>query len=488
MNDERRVRLDKLERAKELGMDPYPKQAERSHEVAAVLGDFDALAEKGTAVTIVGRLMVMRVHGGMMFADLQDGSGKMQISFRQDEMGEELFVRFRDLFDAGDFAQVTGVPFVTQRGEKTIAVSAYRMISKALLPLPEKWHGLQDIEMRFRQRELDILTNADVRSRFVLRSKLVSAFRDFLNKADFLEIETPMLQAMPGGANAKPFVTHHNALDIDLYLRIAPELYLKRMLVAGFEKIYEIGRCFRNEGIDHSHNPEFTLLEMYWAYAKKDEYLSFLEKMVADSVQAVLGTTEVEHADGNLSFVAPFPRLTFREAILNACGIDIDGISDIPGLIAEIKAKKVKVDFKGCVGLGEYLDELYKKTARKAIVGPVWVLDYPVEMKPLANRAEDPTKSAAAQLVIHGAEVINAYYHELNDPIDQRSRFDVEAKQAEAGSEVAQPKDEEFLEALEHGMPPAAGMGIGIDRFAAILAGVPSLKEIILYPTLRPKQ
>jgi lysyl-tRNA synthetase class 2 len=348
---------------------------------------------------------------------------------------------------------------------------------------------LSDVEIRFRQRELDLISNPDVRQRFVIRSRLVSSMRSFLDKDGFLEVETPVLQTLAGGAAARPFVTHHNALGIDLYLRIAPELFLKRLVIGGMEKVYEIARCFRNEGIDHSHNPEFTQIELYWAYAGKERFLSFIESMVTTMLTDTFGSTIVTRESGNLDFTGPWPRLTFREAILNACNIDIDTIKNREDLIAAVKKNKVKVDLSKSVGLGEELDELYKKTARAKLTGPVWVLDYPVAMKPLAGRSpEDPDKSATAQLVVDGAEIINAYYYELNDPIDQRSRFDEQQKLSEQGSEEAQPKDEEFLNALEHGMPPTSGMGMGIDRLVAILTSAPSLKEVILFPTLRPKQ
>jgi lysyl-tRNA synthetase class 2 len=302
--------------------------------------------------------------------------------------------------------------------------------------------------------------------------------RAFLDAQGFLEVETPVLQPIPGGANARPFVTHHNALDTDLYLRIAPELYLKRLVVGGLEKVYEVARCFRNEGIDPSHNPEFTMLELYWAYADKEAFISMIEEMLARMVKDALGT----------DIGAPFPRLTFREAVLKETGIDIDELKNEKDVIAAVKKAKVKVDFKNCVGLGEYLDELYKKTARAKLEGPVWVFDYPVEMKPLSARVPgEPTKSASAQLVMQGAEIVNAYYHELHNPIDQRERFEHQQALAEKGSEEAQRMDTAFLEALEHGMPPTSGFGMGIDRLAAILTGSPSLKEVILFPTLRPK-
>lgn len=477
MMDEREVRLEKLKALRKAGQEPYSVEARRDTTCGQVLASFEAWMEASKAVTLDGRVMGIRVHGGMIFADLEDESGRIQLLLKEDEI-DGAFNDFRDLIDPGDFVEATGVPFLTKRGEKSLKISDWRILSKALLPLPEKWHGLQDVETRFRQRELDLIANPEVRERFRVRSKLVSSMRAFLDTQGFLEVETPMLQPIPGGANARPFITHHNALDIDLYLRIAPELYLKRLVVGGLEKVYEVGRCFRNEGIDPTHNPEFTMMELYWAYAKKEEFIVMIEAMLSHMVKEALGK----------KFGAPFPRLTFREAILNETEIDIDELKNEKDVIAAVKKAKVKVDFKKCVGLGEYLDELYKKTARAKLEGPVWVLDYPVEMKPLANRVPgEPGKSATAQLVIQGAEIVNAYYHELHDPLDQRERFEQQQELSEKGSEEAQRMDTGFLEALEHGMPPTSGFGMGIDRLVAILTEAPSLKEVILFPTLRPK-
>jgi len=488
MLEERDVRLSKLETLRNAGMDPYPKATERTQEVGELLATFDSFVSSAEPVVLAGRIMTIRVHGGMIFADVRDESGQVQLVFKEDALAEA-FNLFRDCMDPGDFVEAHGTAFLTKRGEKSVLITDWRILSKALLPLPEKWHGLSDVEIRFRQRELDLIVNPEVRQRFVIRSRLVSAMRSFLDESGFLEVETPVLQTLAGGAAARPFTTHHNALGIDLFLRIAPELFLKRLVIGGMEKVYEIARCFRNEGIDHSHNPEFTQIELYWAYAGKERFLAFIETMLTTMLNATFGGPVVKRQNGDLDFTGPWPRITFREAILQSTTIDIDTIDGIPALKVAVKAAKVKVDFKGLVGMGEHLDELYKKTARAKLKGPAWVLDYPVAMKPLAGRsAEDPEKSATAQLVVDGNEIINAYYYELNDPLDQRSRFVEQETLAKEGSQEAQPKDEEFLTALEHGMPPTSGMGMGIDRLVAILTGAPSLKEVILFPTLRPKQ
>lgn len=478
-----------MEKLKALGIDPYPNNSQRDATCAEVIGSFDAWMAAGKEVCVAGRLMTIRIHGGIAFADVQDQTGRMQIALKQDEVGDDVFAPFRDLMDPGDVIEARGVLFQTKRGEKTLAVRSWRLLSKALLPLPEKWHGLQDVEMRSRERELDLLTNEDVRARFVIRSQLLSTMRRFFEERGFMEVETPLLQLQAGGANARPFVTHHHALDIDLFLRIAPELYLKRLLVGGFEKIFEVGRCFRNEGIDYSHNPEFTMLELYWAYSDKETFLSFLEEMLTTMILSAFKTLEIKREERTLTFHAPWPRVTFREAVMQACGVDVDALQTREEVEAAVEKRGLSIDFSTCVGIEECLDELYKKTARATMTGPVWVMDYPVRMIPLAGRSsDDPTKSATAQLVIEGMEVIKAFYHELHNPIDQRERLEAQQKLAEQGSEEAQRVDEGFLRALEHGMPPAAGMGMGIDRLTALLTGSPNLKEVILFPTLRPEK
>lgn len=488
MQDELQVRREKLRAWQALGFNPYPTSTKRDTRCGDALNMFEAWSTEQKTLILAGRIFTIRVHGGMMFADLGDESGRLQLAFKQDEIGETLFERFRDIIDPGDLVEVTGVLFTTKRGEKSLQVLDWTMLAKALLPLPEKWHGLQDVEQRFRKRELDILTNDDVRKRFITRSRIVAAMRSFLHDYGFMEVETPMLQTIPGGANAKPFITHHNALNIELYLRIAPELYLKRLLVAGFERIYEIGRCFRNEGIDYAHNPEFTMIELYWAYVDKEVYIDFLEKLLAHTVREATGSSVAQVDGKTLSFATPFPRVTFRDSILAACGIDILTLQTKTDLEDAMKRAGLSIDLSETVGLGEGLDLLYKKTARSGIIQPTWVFDYPIELKPLAGtNPENPRLSASVQLVCLGAEIVNAYYHELIDPIEQRLRLEEQQDLREQGSEEAQWLDEEFLEALEHGMPPTSGMGIGIDRLTALLTGSSSLKEVILFPTLRPE-
>ncbi len=490
MQDEAEVRRQKLDGLIAQGVDPYPSEAGRDTTCGDAMSRFDEIAAAGTTVALAGRILTTRVHGAMTFADLADETGSLQISLKEDDIGKETYEQFRDNVDPGDLIEVTGTLFTTKRGEKTLSVASWRMLAKALLPLPEKWHGLQDVEKRYREREMDLLSNPDVRHRFLVRSKIVASLRRFLDARGFIEVETPILQPIPGGANARPFVTHHHALDVDLYLRIAPELYLKRLVVGGFEKVYEIGRCFRNEGIDHAHNPEFTMIELYWAYVSKETYIAFMETLLTTAITDATGSLKVPQEDGaELDFTAPWPRTTFRDAINDACGIDIDTLKTSQDVEAAVRAKKLSVDFSDCHGLGEYFDELYKKTARLKMIQPTWVFDYPVELKPLAARSDaDPQKSASAQLIVQGTELVNAYYHELHDPIEQRERLMEQQALREEGSEIAQRVDDAFLRAMEHGMPPTSGMGLGIDRFTAILTGAPNLKEVILFPTLRPEQ
>ena len=486
MANEEVARRDRLTSIESLGIDAYPAGSNRTHMIGDVLGSFDDLIANQNSVTISGRIIAMRHIGALSFLRILDGSNNMQAVLRKDDLADA-YTFLVDHLDVGDIVEIPGVAYLTKTGERSVLAQSVTITSKALQPLPEKWNGLQDVETRYRHRELDLISNPEVRDRLVMRSKFIAAMRRFLDDSGYLEVETPMLQPIPGGASARPFITHHNALDADFYLRIATELYLKRLVVGGMEKVYEIGRCFRNEGIDYSHNPEFTMLELYCAYAKKEEFITFNEEILRRSLEGATGSTIVTIEGVTVDFGESFPRITFRESILNACGIDIDELKTGADVEAAARAKKLPVDFKGCLGFGEFLDALYKKTGRAAISTPTWVFDYPVELKPLARQnPQDPSKSACAQLVILGAEIVNLYYYELNNPIDQRSRFEAQEALREQGSEEAQFMDEDFLSALEHGMPPTSGVGIGIDRLIAILTGAPNLKEVIAFPTLKP--
>lgn len=482
------VRQERLAALRSNFGEAYPVDCARTHTAQEMLQGFEALLHTERVVTLAGRAVAVRRIGALTFVRVRDVSGEVQLVLRKEDLGE-MYETWGALFDVGDIIEATGTAYITKTGERSLLVRVVRTLAKALRPLPEKWHGLQDVELRYRQRELDFLANPDARARFIMRSKLTSAFRHFLDTRGFLEVETPVLQPIPGGANARPFTTHHNALGVDFYLRIAPELYLKRLLVGGFEKIYEIGRCFRNEGIDYAHNPEFTMMEMYWAYVPAQTYVAFLEEMLRFALASARGENLVVRVEGReIDFGATWKRISFYDAIFDACGIDARVLHTPDDVVREVKDKNIKVDFSGCHGVGEYLDALYKVTARADMTAPTWVYDYPLDLKPLARQhPTQPKVSASVQLVVCGAEIINAYYYELNDPEDQRARFLAQQSLRDCGSEEAQWMDADFLSALELGMPPASGMGIGIDRLAAMMTESPNLKEVILFPTLRPK-
>jgi lysyl-tRNA synthetase class 2 len=485
LKDEFGVRKDKAGGLRQAGIDPYPARTERDTLIADVLSRFDAWSEQKKTLTVAGRITTTRIHGKMAFADVRDATGTIQIQLTADGVGEEAFERFVNFIDPGDFVQATGTLFLTKRGQRTAAVSAWKVLTKALRPLPEKWHGLKDIEIRYRERELDLIVNPEVREVFRTRTKIIRALREALDAEGFEEVETPVLQPIAGGATARPFITHHNALDHDFYLRIAPELYLKRCVVGGYEKVYEIGRLFRNEGVDWSHNPEFTSLEFYWAYRDYEDLMSFTETLLSGVIRTVLGSTDVRFGGNVLHFAPPWPRAKFRDAVHAACGIDISGL-DRDELLSRMRAANVECDC-GDADICRIYDELYKETVRKRQIQPMFITDYPVEMEPLAKKCEDdPRFVQRFQLIASGLELLKAY-SELNDPIDQRERFDAQQRLRERGNDEAQSIDERFLSALEHGLPPTAGWGMGVDRFVMLLTDQKSIKDVILFPTLKPE-
>ncbi len=486
--EEQASREVKLKRFFDAGVDPYPAKFARTHTLAALGYDFESLFSDKTIIKSAGRLRAFRGHGGLAFATLEDESTKFQIAFHRDILGDSDFDFWTTNLDVGDFVGIEGNVFLTKRGEKTIDVKKITLLSKALLPLPEKWHGLTDTEVRYRKRYLDLISNPEVREIFNKRSLIVKTIRNFLDELGFMEVETPILQPLAGGAAAKPFRTHHNALNVDMFLRIAPELYLKRLIVGGFEKVYEIARCFRNEGIDHSHNPEFTQVEFYWAYADYEDLMKVTEKMIGAILAKVNGDAlKLEHEGTLLDFTAPFPRVSFRDIVLEKTGIDINVINTEEKLRVEIKKKGLRVDIGNTYGFGETAEALYKEYCRNEIIQPTFLIDYPVAMIPLAKRRkDDPSKVATFQLVVKGVEFCKAY-NELNDPIDQAERFREQDALRGKGAEEAQETDSDFIEALSYGMPPTAGFGMGIDRLCVFLAGVHSVKETILFPTLKPE-
>lgn len=477
----KKQREKKLKNLREVGIDPYPQKAISRLPINEVILNFDKL--KGKEIALVGRIRSIREHGGSTFLHFEDGSGKIQAFFRRDKLGKEQYQFFLDNFDIGDFILIKGELFETKRGEKTIEAKEYQMLAKSLLPLPEKWHGLKDTEERFRKRYLDLIMNPEIKEKFLLRSKIISEIRKFLEKEGFIEVETPILQPTYGGAAAEPFKTHLNALDIDLYLRIAPELYLKRLLVGGFEKIFEIGRVFRNEGIDKAHNPEFTSLEFYWAYVDYEELMKFSEKMLEKLVTNIFGSPKIIYQGKEINFTAPFERIEFFDLLTEKIGADPQKLSD-----EELKkiAENLKID-TARKSRAKILDDIFKKECREEILNPTFVLRQPIELTPLAKRDEkDYQKAARFQLIAGGWELINAF-SELNDPEEEKKRFKDEAKAREKGEEETHPFDEDFIEALEYGMPPAGGLGMGIDRLCALLTDSKTLREIILFPLMKPQ-
>ena len=476
------TRLKKLEEINKSGFLAYPGKTKRDHTVFQALKDFPGLSRLKKEIILAGRIRSLRKHGKATFLNIEDGSGQMQALFREDRIGEKSYKIFCDIFDIGDIIEIRGYLFSTKTKEKTIEASDFKILSKSLLPLPEKWHGIQDVEERYRKRYLDLIFNPEIKKRFELRSKIVSEIRSFLDNQGFLEVETPILQPIYGGAKAKPFNTHLNALDMDMYLRIAPELYLKRLIIGGFEKVYEIGRCFRNEGVDRSHNPEFTTIEFYWAYADYKDSMRLIEKLFATVVKKVFGKLEIEYEGKKINFKPPWPRIEFAQLLKKYSRIDYDD-ENVDTLRRKAKEFGVEIDEKA--GKIEIADEVYKKLCLPNLWQPTFLINHPVGAFPLAKAIdENPSRLANFQVMAGTWELANAF-SELNDPIEQKKRFEEQEKSFKEGSEEAQRMDTDYIEALEYGMPPAAGFGMGIDRLAALLSNAHSLREIILFPTMR---
>lgn len=488
MTNEEVARRERLEKLRELNQDPYPARVTRTHTIKDFLGSFEELEVSKTPVTLVGRIKTKRKHGGLTFLQVEDGFGVTQMALKRDSVGEDIYNQFHETIDMADFIEATGTAFVTRKGQNTLDISSYKIISKALSPLPEKWHGLTNVETRYRQRELDLIANEHVRNIFRTRAAILTAMRKYLDESGFLEVETPILQAIPGGANAKPFVTHHNALDMDMYLRIAPELYLKRLTVGGFERVYEVSRCFRNEGIDHSHNPEFTQIEGYMAYADFEDMMTFMEGMVLEAVLAAgHDPKKVPFQEYELDFSTPWKRMTYKDALMSYAKVDLEELTDRES--ASKTAMKLGVPVDKTDGLGTIIDSIYKHLVRPKIIQPTYLYDYPAELSPLAKRkADDPRYVEMFQLVYGGGVENIKAFSELNDPIDQEARFKEQDDARSAGDEEAQFSDMEYVNAMKHGMPPQAGFGIGIDRLTATLTDSHNIKEVILFPTLRPER
>jgi len=480
----REIRIKKLKAIEAAGFLAYPLKVKRTHEIIQALEDFSKLSKSKKEIVLVGRIKSQRVHGGLTFFHIEDGTGKIQVLLAKNKVGEKAYQFFLDNFDVGDFVEIRGILFKTKKGERTIEAKDFKMLAKSLRPLPEKWHGLKDIEERFRKRYLDLIFNPEVKKKFKIRSKIIGEIRQFLGKEGFLEVETPILQPIYGGARARPFKTHLNALNLDLYLRIAPELYLKRLLIGGFEKVYEIGKCFRNEGMDKFHNPDFTILEFYWAFADYKQLMKLTERFFAHLLKKVFGKLQISYQGKKINFKPPWPRVEFSKLIRDYTGIKFEEVNR-DALVKEAEKLGIKVE-KG-LPKTEILDEIYKKFCRPKIWKPTFVIHHPVGFQPLAKSLEKhPTKLANFQLVIAGWELVNAF-SELNNPIEQRKRFQEQERYFEKGFEEAQRMDEDFLQALEYGMPPAAGFGMGIDRLICLLTDSRSLREVILFPTMRPR-
>ena len=481
LQDLQKERLKKLKNIQRLGVNPYPSKSQRKHSISI------ARKMMGKKVVVAGRIRSLRPHGKITFADLEDVSGKIQLFFSQAELAGEKY-EFLTNFDIGDFIESSGEVFKTQAGEITVRVSDFKLLTKSLRPLPSAWYGLEDVEERYRQRYVDLIINPEVRKVFEIRHEAIRLIRKFMEDKGFVEVETPTLQPIYGGATAKPFTTHHNALDARLYLRIADELYLKRLIVGGFEKVFEICKDFRNEGIDRQHNPEFTMIEFYWAYADYNDLIIFTEEFVSLIVRKIKGGYVFDYEGVKLNFKPPFKRLSFRELIKETCKIDLKVTDTEEKLLDEIKHKKIKLDLEGVVGYGPLCDELYKKVARLTIKQPTHILDYPAAMRPLAKRKEeDPSISESLQLLCMSFELTNAY-SELNDPTLQKKTWQEEMKLAKAGLEEHQVLDVDYIRALEYGMPPVAGWGMGIDRLVSLLTNQHAIKDVILFPTLRPER
>jgi len=476
-------RHEKLNEWYRRGYNPYGESFEAKQKSQEIVDNLEEYQDK--TVSLAGRIVSKREHGKATFAHLQDSRGTIQVYLNVDGIGEENYELFR-LTDIGDFIGVNGTVFRTRRGEVTVALNNFEILTKSLRPLPEKWHGLKDVEIRYRQRYLDLIVNSGVKETFILRSKILQELRSLLNEQDFLEVETPMMSTIAGGASARPFKTYHNALGVNLFLRIATELHLKRLLVGGMDKVYELGKVFRNEGISTVHNPEFLSLEVYQAYADYLDMMELTESLMGDLCQRVLGTAEISWMGQVADLTPPWPRITMMEAVKEYAGLDF---SKIDGDEAARKAAlDLGVETQPLATWGEVMSEVFETLCEEKLIGPIFVKDYPVEVSPLAKDSrEDSRFTYRFEAFIFGKEIANAFT-ELNDPQEQRKRFEAQVRKREKGDEEAHMMDEDFLNALEHGMPPAGGLGIGVDRLIMMMAGASSIRDVILFPTLRPRE
>jgi len=481
MNEQIKARLEKLEQLIQMEKVVYKERWEKEDIISNILKK-----EENENVSCAGRIISIREFGKLIFGHINDYSGKIQFVFDLNTVGEDRFNFFKKYVDIADFIGIKGKIFFTKTKEKSILVNEFVLLSKTLRPLPEKWHGISDLEVKYRQRYLDLIMNKETCDRFVMRSKMIKLFREYLDNHGFIEVETPILQTKKSGALAKPFVTHHNALDIDVYLRIAPETYLKRLVAGGMDRVYDLGKCFRNEGIDPSHLQEFTMLEFYAAYWNYKDLMKFTQDLIKYVVEKLIGSLTFEYKGIKIDLSGDWPVYSFRELILNNCAIDINNFNNADDLRKEIKNKGIILEDVEKLGLGNLIDALYKKVARPKMIQPQFLIHHPIDLSPLARRNdENPNVVDRFQLVINGWEVINAY-SELIDPIDQRQRFEKQLEAHLKGDEEALDMDEDFLLCMEHGMPPIAGWGMGLDRFLALLTSQDNLKDVVLFPLMRP--
>ncbi len=482
LNDQMLVRREKLAQYEEDNIYPFGQRFVVQHKALQIKDEFRDF--DGQPVVLAGRLMTIRSHGKTAFANLRDLSGDIQVYFRKDVMGEEAY-KYVKMLDMGDIVGIEGHVFKTQKGEITVKVNKLTLLSKSLRPLPEKWHGLKDTELRYRQRYVDLIVNPGVRDTFVKRTKIVAKIREYLNSKQFMEVETPMMHAIPGGAAARPFITHHNALDIDIYMRISPELYLKRLIVGGLERVYEINRSFRNEGVSIRHNPEFTMMESYQAYGNFEDAIALTEGVVSYCAQEVLGTTKINYQGMDIDLTPPWNRITMQEGIKQYTGEDFDAIETLSE--ARAIADRLNVEYTEADGIGKIMNLCFEEHVEENLMQPTVVYGHPVEISPLAKQnREKPLTTERFEVFIYGRELANGY-SELNDPIDQKQRFENQLKEREAGDDEAHRMDEDFVTALEYGLPPTAGLGIGIDRLVMFLTDSASIRDVLLFPLMKPE-
>lgn len=483
INEQMQVRIDKMHKIEEHGWKPFGYRFLYTHRAADIVAQFDELSEKETEVKMAGRIMAIRGHGKTCFMDMQDKTGRIQVYVRKDVIGEENYALIK-LMDIGDTVGITGTAFRTHMGELSIKANSVEMLSKSLRPLPEKWHGLKDVETRYRQRYVDLIVNPEVRDTFVKRSQIIRSVREVLDSHDFLEVETPILNTIAGGAAARPFISYHNALDMQVYMRIAPELYLKRLIVGGMDRVYEMGRVFRNEGIDNRHNPEFTSVEIYQAFADYRDMMDLTEEVVVKTAEKVLGTTTINYEGTTIELASPWKRMSMIEAVKEYSGKDFTDVTDLEE--ARAIAKELNVAIEPSFGIGKIINACFEEYVEDKLIQPTFITGHPKEISPLAkSNPENPEITDRFEAYIYGREICNGFT-ELNDPIDQKERFLKQVEERANGDEEANMMDEDFVNALEYGLPPTGGLGIGIDRLVMFLTNSSTIRDVLFFPTMKP--